>query len=243
MFKQIYLNQQLLQLRSKPLSAEEKLLKEANDLLNESTRSDKNILKNLSRYNKSFGLLNESLLNPDQIYHTRELKELAIHYRLKFLDSSYYKSEIPIDTIESIRKLNRAFNIDLKHFKILAPDISFTKENADLCSLIFAETNQGNYYFIDYWGNGLKWYRRYMYWPLQKFENLISVVFIITLLLTLCLPTGLITLDNKAEYWSGYRAAAFFHLLIFNLGVTVYFTFTFAKNFSSAIWNQYKDFG
>jgi hypothetical protein len=62
------------------------------------------------------------------------------------------------------------------------------------------------------------------------------------LLLDLALPTRLITLDHSANYWSGYRAAAFFHLLIFNFGVTAYLTFAFAKNFSSSVWNRYTDF-
>lgn len=79
-------------------------------------------------------------------------------------------------------------------------------------------------------------------WPLRRFENLALTVIMATLLITLALPTWLITLDSSAQYWSGYRAAAFMHLLIFNAGITAYLTFAFSRHFSSTVWNRKKDF-
>jgi len=67
-------------------------------------------------------------------------------------------------------------------------------------------------------------------------------IILVTFIITMSLPINLITLDPSADYWSGYRAAAFFHLLIFNVGVVVYTTFAFSKNFSSTIWNRDRDF-
>ena len=69
-----------------------------------------------------------------------------------------------------------------------------------------------------------------------------ATVILSTLVLTLLLPTSLITLDARATYWSGYRAAAFMHLLIFNAGITTYITFAFLGNFSSSVWNRKRDF-
>lgn len=242
MFNNIDISHQLKRLHSKVLSQEDQLLHQANVILKQDIYSEKHILENLSGYIKSFEELPEELLEKDHVFHPSEIKKLAILYRLKFLESNYYKSEIPYDAILKIRSLNRVNRIEIKAFKILSPAENFGKENADLNTLLFAKTKEDNFYLIHYWGKNLKWYRKWLYLPLQSFENLVTTVFLTTLILTLSLPTELITLDNKAEYWSGYRAATFFHLLIFNFGVTVFFTFTLAKNFSNAIWNQYKDF-
>jgi hypothetical protein len=107
---------------------------------------------------------------------------------------------------------------------------------------MFVKTNDDNYYLALCWGKALKESRKLKFLHLRSFETLVMAILVTTFILTMCLPTQLITLDHKAEYWSGYRAAAFFHLLIFNFGVTVYFTFTFAKNFSNTVWNRYRDF-
>ena len=111
---------------------------------------------------------------------------------------------------------------------------------ASLCFL--PPTNYDNYFLVHQWGKKVPWYRSLIYWPMRRFESLLLTVIFFTLAVTLVLPTDLITLDSKAGYWSGYRAAAFFHLLIFNAGVTIYITLAFTRNLSSSMWNRKKDF-
>ncbi len=242
MFKKVDLSYQLQQLHNKVLSSEDKLLLQAKHLLKQDLYTDKRVLENLTQYMKSFEDLDEDLVNKESVYHPSEIKQIAIQYRLKFLETKYYKPEIPYEALMIIKELNKQNRKDIKSFKILSTAESFVKNNTDQCSLLFAKTNEENYYLVHKWGKDLPWLRKFLFIPLRTFENLVITVVLSTLILCLLLPTRLITLDHTATYWSGYRAAAFFHLLIFNFGVTVYFTFTLAKNFSSAVWNQYKDF-
>jgi len=242
MFQNINIQHQLLKLRHKAQQDGDSLVLEANRILNNELFAEKHILENLIQYNKSFELIDEEEVDREMIFSLTEIKNLCVIHRLKFLDSKHYKTDIPYEAILKIKDVNRDYHKDLRYFKILSVPESFNKVGNQE-SLLFAKTNHGSYFLIHKWGNTLKWKRKYKYWHLQQFENLFIALLVLTLCITLLLPTSLITLDHKAEYWSGYRAAAFFHLLIFNVGVTAYVSFAFGKNFSSSIWNQQKDFG
>lgn len=241
MFEEIDIQKQLLKQKLKSEQLGEHLLTEANRILKEDLFTDKKILQNIKAYNKANEVLDENVLDKKLVFTLAEIKQICITYRLKYLDSQHYQHEIPYPAIAKIKNLNEQFQKELKYFKILSDRASFTKETGREC-LLMAKTNNDNYYIIHRWGNKLKWNRKLNYWPLQTFENLCFSVALITLILTLSLPSALITLDNKVGYFSGFRIAAFFHLLIFNFGVTVYFTFTFNKNFSSSVWDQANDF-
>lgn len=242
MLNKVDLTDQLFRIRHKELSSEEKLLQEANKLLKQNLYEDKHLLDKLTEYNKSFEELDEDHLDQKRIFYLSEIKELSIIYRLKFLDTKFYKIEIPYEAILKIKELNQLNRKEIKTFKILAPPSNFLYKNSEPSSMLFAKTNTENYYLIHKWGKGLSWFRKFLYLPLRNFNTLVFAICLSTLILDLIIPTRFITLDHKADYFSGYRAAAFFHLLIFNFGVTIYFTFTFAQNFSSVTWNKYKDF-
>jgi hypothetical protein len=242
MFENVDIKDKLDRLRNKIRSEGDFLVTEANRILQKDLFTEKKILENLKTYNNSFEILNEEDLDEDLIFTIHEIKQIAIIYRLKFLESKFFKSDIPYEAVLKIKELNDVFHKEIKLFKILAPGENFIKRNNAKETMLFAKTNYDNYYLIHRWGNKLEWNRKLKYWPLRNFENLVITILICTLIIAFSLPTHLITLDRKAEYWSGYRAAAFFHLLIFNFGVTAYITFAFAKNFSSSIWNRSKDF-
>lgn len=243
MFKQTDIQQQLSRFRKKQEDRGDNLVSEAQRILKQDLFTEKKILSHLGQYNRSFELLDEESLDDRFIFSPAEIKKVCIHYRLKFLESKVYKPEIPYEAILKIKGLNSQFHKDIKEFKIMSPAGAFTEKENVQEAVLFAGTNYGNYYLVHRWGQPLPWYRLIRYWHMRYFENLFFTVIAFTLLLTLSLPIGFITLDNKADYWSGYRAAAFFHLLIFNMGVTAYTTFAFARNFSSTVWNREQDFG
>lgn len=242
MFKKVDIGDELSQLSSKARSGGDILLNEAHRILKQDLFTEGKILENLVNYNRSSEFVNEEDVEAASIFTLDEIKKVCILYRLKFLNSKVFKDGIPYEVVLRIKYHNASFNKDLRDFKILAPSESFLKKDLSGGGLIFVKTNYDNYYLVHKWGNKLKWHRKLRFWPMQQFENLFVTIILATLLITLSLPTGLITLDAKATYWSGYRAAAFFHLLIFNTGVTAYTTFAFAKNFSSSVWNREQDF-
>lgn len=242
MFEGRYIKERLIELAHNGEKGGDDLVREARRILKQDLFANKKILENLRQYNKISEVLDEESLDPNLVFKIEDIRHLAIKHRFKFLESKLYKPEIPYEAVLRIKYLNDTFHKEIRHFRILSQPGSFTDVTQDHESLLFAKTNYDNYYLVHSWGKKPKWYRQYQFWPLKKFESLVITLLTVTLIIALVLPTSLITLDAKATYWSGYRAAAFFHLLIFNLGVTAYITFAFSKNFSSSIWNRYKDF-
>lgn len=237
------LHQQLKRAQSKRRALGGNLVSEANRILNKDLFTEGKILQHLGQYNALSGFLEEDQLDGNRVFSLAEIRQICITWRLKFLNSKLYKPVIPYEAVLMIKDLNLEFAKELDEFLILAPARAFAGKTPANETLLFTKTSDGNYYLIHRWGRPLKPQRQWLYWPMRHFENLLVTVFCFTLGITLALPTWLITLDHAAEYWSGYRAAAFFHLFIFNLGVTTYFTFAFAKNFSSTVWNREQDFG
>jgi hypothetical protein len=234
---------QLARLRRKNRTDGEQLVHEAKRILNNDLFTETKILENLKHYNTSFGVLDEEDLDPSHIFTLEEIKQVAVMYRLKFLESNFYKPEIPYEAVLKIKHLNESFGKEIKTFSILAHPTAFRIRERNDESLLFVRTNHDNFYLVHRWGKEFKSMRKIENFPFRNFETLALTVVAVTLLITAILPTRFITLDSKATYWCGYRAAAFFHLLIFNLGMTIYFTFAFGKNFSSSTWNKVKDFG
>jgi hypothetical protein len=233
---------ELLKFKSKTRREEDNLLEEVERILQEHAFDQKNVLDNLKSYQKAFELIEEEDVDPNLIFKVSEIRAIALKHRLRFLDSQCYKYDFPYEAILKIDYLNNEHRKALKGFKLLSTSNFFKdKSNCD-CALLFAPTNLGNYYLIHKWGTELKWQRQLLTWPLKNIENLFITLIVATAIIAITLPTELITLDRKAEYWCAYRIGIFFHLLIFNMGVTAYITFSFSKNLSTGIWNESKDF-
>lgn len=219
---------------------EDKLLEEARQLLIAEKFSEKHILQNLKSYNRSFELVNEEESREEDLFRIEEIKKVCTNYRLKFLDSQLYPGEIPYEALLKIKDINKVQRKDIKHFKILAPVEDFKDTAKVQDTLLFAKTVYGNYCLIHQWGTPLKASRKWKYWPFRSFENLLICVLLVTLLITLAIPTRRLTTDIKADYLSMYRIAAFFHILILNGGFTIYLTVAFRLKFSGATWDETK---
>jgi hypothetical protein len=234
--------EQLRKSRSKQRKAEDEVLAAAQEILQKDLFKDEKVLENLRQYNRSFDVLNEDDIDALNCYTVSEIKEVAVQQRLKFLDSSDYKNEIPYAAVLMIKDLNRIHAKDLKAFKILALADDFRNEKQNGTCSLFVKTNMGKYALLHQWGPSLSSARQWRYWPLRTFENLVISLLVFTLIVTLSLPTFLITLDSHAEYWSGYRGGTFFHLMFFFTGFTAFTLFAFGINFSSSIWDRRRDF-
>jgi hypothetical protein len=243
MFRSVDVILELDRARRKNRREEDDLVAEARRILRNDLFAEEKILSNLKHYKKSFDVLNEEGLDASGVFTEEEIRNVAVRYRLKFLDSQLYQPEIPYSAVMKIRQLNLEHRKELRAFKVLASPVAFSDPACGHDTLLFAKTNYDNYCLIQRWGKRFDWSRRLRFWPLRTFENLLLTVILFTLAVTMSLPTSLITLDASAGYWCGYRAAAFFHLLIFDLGVTAYITFAFSGNFSSSVWDRKRNFG
>lgn len=240
--KRVDIQKELCVCRLKIRREEDRLIHEVDRLLHNSTFNKKNVLDNLKNYSQAFEVVDEEDVDQELIFTTAEIKNIAIKYRLRFIDSQCYRHEFPYESVLKIDHLNLTHKKSLKGFKVLSTSRFFTEKTNTDNALLFVPTNAGNYYLIHRWGKELKASRAFLKWPLKNIETLFVSLILITFIITMCLPTYLITLDRKATYWCAYRIGIFFHLFIFNMGVTAYVTFAFSKNLSSSIWDNDKDF-
>ncbi len=238
--KDIYAS--LLWVKKKNANAGEKLIRETQKILQNDLISEKHILQHLGHYKQLEELADEDGLEALTVFSVEEIKRAAIHYRLKFLDSQFYKPELPYEVVFKIKEIEKAQQKSLKHFKILSTDKSFkAKANNEACAL-FVKTNLNNYHLVHQWGGGLTLKRKILNWPLRNFETLAISIAGLTFIEGLLIPNSFIIREASADYWNGYRGGTFFHLLIINAGFTAYLFLTFAKNFSNSLWNRKNDF-
>lgn len=240
MFRPFCIKDELLRQRQRSLKRSDAVLDEVNKILKADLFKEHNILNNLKSYNKSFELLNEEGLEASHIFRKEDIRIVAVNFRLRFLDSQTFAGDVPYEAILKIKQLNKEQGKDLRGFKILAEPKAFKNKKAGTELNLFAPTIYGNYYLVHKWGEKMKWHKKLTTFPMRSFETLFPTLLLITLATVLLVPTRQLTLDRDASYWCGYRVAAFFHLLIFYSGFTVYTLFGFNKPFSGSVWESNK---
>jgi hypothetical protein len=214
--------------------AADNLINEVYRLLAKGDHDRKRIGANLK--NKS-GLIsndfNFDLLATAEIYHLRHIKKIAVDYRLRFLDSHYFKGEIPEEAITKIKKLEKDHGLELKGFKILAPSKLFKLEDRD-DPILFAPIGNDHYYLIHKWGYDLHPLRKILMWPFKSLVNLIVLVVGISYLLTLLVPNGLFSKESSSfQFW-----VIFFFMFKCLASIVIFYGFALGKNFNPAIWNS-----
>ena len=213
---------------------ENSILFEVYSILQKESERDDRILDQISESKGE--VVNQfkfDLLESGKIYHIEQIKKICIDYRLRFLDSTYFKGEIPNEAVSTIKELEQSHEIELKGYKILAPSKLFRLEDKD-DPLLFAPIGNGYYYLILKWGNDLHPLRKLFAWPFKNIVNLTMVVLMMSYLLTLIIPEGLFSKRASAtEFW-----IVFFFMFKSLAAVVIYYGFALGKNFNPAIWNS-----
>lgn len=240
MCNRINLNKELDAVRAKTRKKEDDLIDEVKNILSSDLLTENKVLNHLKFYAKALELIDETEVAKNLLYSVDEIKTVCINNRLRFLDSQNYKNEFPYEVVLKIDDLNVRYRKDLKHFKILAPAEAFKKNKGNLPCVLFAQSINNNYYLIHAWGVDAKWFKKLLYFPLRTFETLLISLLLFALVITVFLPVEFITRDPEASYWCDYRIGAYFHLLIFFSGITIYIILAFRKNLSNSDWNTAK---
>ncbi len=176
---------------------------------------------------------NFDLLASENIYHLDQIRKICTDYRLRFLDSKYFKGDIPQEAISKIQHLEKEHNTVLSNFKIIAPSKLFKLKDKD-DPLLFVTLGNDYFYFIHKWGNDLHPLRKTFMWPFKNIVNLAITVFVLSYLTTLLIPMELFSKTNTGyEFWLLF-------LFIFKsaVGVVIFYGFAKGKNFNHAIWNS-----
>ncbi|WP_375324661.1 hypothetical protein [Flagellimonas sp. GZD32] len=213
---------------------EAQILAEVEAILQQEQLKEEKISATLD--SKNYSLSNEfdfDLLKSSNIFHIDQIKKICIDYRLRFLDSSYFKGEIPQEAITKIKHLEAAHNTTIQGFKIMAPSRLFRLEDKD-DPLLFAPIGNNYFYLIHKWGNDLHPLRKLFAWPFKNIVNLGLVVLAISYLVTLLVPEGLFSKKNTtAEFWIIY-----FFMFKCLASIVIFYGFALGKNFNPAIWKS-----
>lgn len=197
---------------------------------NHETEIELNLLKTSNTKENKF---NPDRLISDKIFHIDDIKSICITYRLRFLDSSLFKGEIPREAINKIKQLEKDHSINLKGYKIMAPSKLFKLKNFD-DPLLFVPIGNDYYYLVHKWGNDLSIFRKWLMMPFKNFETLLMTALLFSFMVTLIIP------NSQANY--NESPINFFILFLFMfksvIGIIIYFAFAKGKNFNSAIWDS-----
>ena len=233
LIKKTNIEERLQYLKNKQTN-EQDILQAVHKLLAVDNHKDDLVLETLSKSNDAnHNDFVFDLLETERIYQLEQIKEICINYRLRFLDSKYFKGELPYEAILKIKSLEKKHNTKLNGFKIIAPSKLFKLENAD-DPLLFAPIGNGYYYLIHKWGNDLNPFRKILMWPYKSFGNLIIVTLLVSLIATGLFPEGVFS--NKPN--STQAGMIFFFIFKSIAAVVIYYGFAAGKNFNTAIWNS-----
>lgn len=213
---------------------EHQILDEVKEVLRRDSLRETKISKELTSKNKSDsnGFIFD-LLETHNIFHIDQIKEICIDYRLRFLDSAYFKGKMPQSALSKIKELESAHDTEIKGYKIMAPSKLFKLEDKD-DPLLFAPIGNDYFYLVHKWGSDLHPLRKLLVWPFKNIVNLAFLVLLISFMVTFMVPDGLFSKHSSAaEFW-----IIFFFMFKCVASVVIFYGFALGKNFNPAIWNS-----
>lgn len=236
MLEPVDIHKKLLKERKKDVNSQD-IIGWAYSVLNQDT-SQETILKRLSKSPIERDINNFDIdhVEKDAIFHISQIQKICVNYRLRFLDTQYFKGTYPSEVVEEIENLEKKHNTVLDGFKIIAPSKLFRLDKAD-DPLLFAPMGNGYYYLIHKWGKDLHPLRRIKYWGIKNVENLGISLFVISFLLTLL--TKDVIYDESAYF--GHFFMFFLFYLKGVLGMLFFYGAASGKNFSAYCWQSKYD--
>lgn len=228
------IEEKLTQVRNRQILSEDERMKEVYNILSNLDAEFDRIEQNITTgKGVPINKFNIEILESSKIYHIDEIKQICIDYRLRFLDTTYFKGSIPAEALSKIKSLEKQHNLEIKGFKIIAPSKLFKLEDKD-DPLLFAPIGNGYHYLIHQWGNDLHPLRKFLMWPFKSIVNLAILVLLMSFITTLMIPDGLFSKSNSnAQFW-----ILNFFMFKCIASVVIFYGFAMGKNFNPAIWNS-----
>jgi hypothetical protein len=211
------------------------LLDEVNQLLSEASGNDSDVISRLKVKGNPVDVNEE--IDQSNIFTLEEIRTICIRYRLRFLDSTHFKSQYPYSAISEINAFEKKHQLKINSFRIIAPSKAFDLENINKDPLLFAQLNNNTYYLLHQWGHELSWYRKLIVWPLQNFKNLLITITICCFLFAFSIPSSVMHIFSfQSEMY--LRIWLAIHTFIGVLGLTLWAGLAFEKTFSSQNWDS-----
>lgn len=234
MLHPIDIQQKLIRERNKNKNPEE-ILVWVNDIFDEIDTKHNSVLERLSNspLQRTINTFNIDKVDADAIFHISQIEKICVDYRLRFLDTRFFKGDYPTEVVNKINKIEEEHNTVLDGFKIIAPSKLFHLKEAD-DPLLFAPMGNGYYYFIHKWGKDLHPLRKIKFWSVKNVENLGILMFLMSFLCTFL--TKDFFYGEDANF--GYGVILFLFYLKGIMGMVFFLGASSGKNFSQYCWTS-----
>ncbi len=221
------------------LRKEEVLLQEAEGILQQDAEDELAIVERLHQGGGETGLLTAESLDPERIYSGEAIRNLCVKFRLRFLDTRYFKGDFPAEALYEIRRLEKDQDRKMREFRIVAPGERFALQDSRKDPLLFAPLADGRFYLVHQWGNDMSLTRHWLNFPFRNAQSLIMVCVALALLITTCLPGQWFVAQNMPDtllYLN--KAFTFFILTVFLFTTTLIVGILRVREFSADQWNS-----
>jgi len=226
------LETELLLSRSK-FKTEQDILEEVDALLKENEQERERIKLFISeKSSTNSNAFDLDLLETNKIFHLVQIREVCVDYRLRFLDSTFFKQGIPEEAISKIHALEKSHDTTLEGFKIMAPTKAFQLLSYD-DPLLFAPIGNDYYYLIHKWGNDITPTRKWLVKPFKNLLNFVWFSLVVSLLITYLTPE-----NNLSKSVPMANIIIFLFAFKSIVAVFMYAFFMMGKNFNTAIWDR-----
>ncbi len=237
MFSPVDIQEELIRARQKHEEVHQALMREVQSALKQGKQADEYVLSRLRSAPKpGKSNINVELLEKNRIFSEDDIKSICVKYRLRFLDSKYFKmEELPYDAVVAVKNLEKHLGEEVNHLKIMGAAKFFKLEDIHKDPLLFARIDETNYYLIHKWGKDFAWYNKIIAYPFRSIITLFISMAVIGLPIVFLLPLLLFHTSKEVQYYQMLYLAAF---TIYSFFVMVFGGFTFYKKFSKVCWNS-----
>lgn len=180
--------------------------------------------------------VNPDLLDKNRIFSIDDIKAVCIAYRLRFLDTKFFKmEELPYDALIAVKELEQRVGSEIKATKIAAPSSFFKLEDRHKDPMLFARIDERNYYLIHKWGTDVAWYKKILVYPLRSVYSLFITMITIGLPLAFFLPYVIGHMPEDVLYFQRFFLSI---VVVYTFFSMVFVGFSFYKRFSKVCWNS-----
>lgn len=186
--------------------------------------------------NKNFINIEIDKNDDRNVFTLNDIKEVSIKYRLRFLDSTHFKSEIPYPAISKIKEFEKKYEFKIQEFKILAPFGVFDLQDINQDPLLFAKLDENRFFLLHKWGNDLNVTRKFLNFPFRSIYHFFVSNLILAFVFSMSFPLSVLNVTPEQEpmmrlWFCTHCLIAFFSFSLF-LGSLSF------KGFSSNTWNS-----
>jgi hypothetical protein len=162
----------------------------------------------------------------DKILSISTVERICLKYRLRILDISYFKGDLPQEAMDKVREIESQYKTRLKPLKIIAPGELFELVDSEIDPILLAEIEEGKFLFIHKWGNEFNFFRKIRSYPLRTPKSMAISIGVLALMIStiLNMVTYSVNGPKPIEFMLG-TVIVFVGLLAFTVFISLAFNF------------------